>query len=93
MEDKKYEDARKKVKKLKIFYHNLITYVVVNIFLIAINLITSPHQLWFYWVTIFWGISLAITGARIFMTKNEFLGSQWEERKIKEILEKESNKE
>ena len=93
MEDKKYEEAKKKVKKLKTFYHNLITYVVVNIFLIAINLITSPDQLWFYWVTIFWGISLAITGARIFMTKNEFLSSEWEEKKIKEILEKEDNKE
>jgi len=53
MNDEKYEGAKKRVKELKGFYRNLITYISVNIFLIVINLITSPDSLWFYWVTLF----------------------------------------
>ncbi|MDA3800070.1 MAG: 2TM domain-containing protein [Kiritimatiellae bacterium] len=92
MNDKKYEDAKKRVKRLKAFYNSLITYIGVNILLIAVNLITSPDNLWFYWVTIFWGLALVINGAKLFMTKNEFLGTEWEEKKINEILEKDKDK-
>ena len=58
MNDEKYEEAKKRVKELKDFYRNFITYIVVNIILIVINLVTSPDSLWFYWVTIFWGVAL-----------------------------------
>jgi len=37
-----YDEARKRVKALKGFYTNLFFYVIVNIFLLIINLITSP---------------------------------------------------
>lgn len=33
-------------------------FAVVNVILIALNLLTSPGELWFYWVTVFWGIGL-----------------------------------
>ena len=90
MNDEKYEEAKKRVKELKGFYRNLITYVAVNICLIVINLITSPDSLWFYWVTIFWGISIVLHASKVFILKGKFLGKGWEEKKIKEMMEKEN---
>ncbi len=87
----KYEEAKTRVKELKEFYSHLLTYAGVNILLIIINLVTSPENLWFFWVSIFWGISIVFHGLKIFIFKGKFLGKQWEEQKIKEIMEKESN--
>ncbi len=89
MNDKKYEKAKKRVEELKSFYGNLATYVAVNAVLIIINFVTSPGSLWFYWVTIFWGIGILIHASKVFIFKGKFLGEEWEEKKIKEILEKE----
>ncbi len=90
MNDEKYREAKKRVKELKDFYRNLLTYVGVNILLIIINLLTSPGSLWFYWVTIFWGIGIVLHASKVFIFKGKFLGKEWEEKKIKEMMEKES---
>jgi len=89
MTDKKLENAKKRVKQLKEFYKSVITYLAVNVVLIIINLATNPEGLWFYWVTIFWGIALIIQATHIFIGKGKFLGKEWEEQKIKELMEKE----
>ena len=34
-------------------------YVAVNVLLLAINLLTTPNTLWFYWPLLGWGIGLA----------------------------------
>ena len=91
MNDEKYEETKRRVKELKDFYRNLFTYIGVNIFLIIINLITSPGSLWFYWVTIFWGIGIVLHASKVFILKDKFFGKEWEEKKIKEMMEKESN--
>ena len=93
MNDEKYEEAKRRVKALKDFYRNLITYAAINVLLIIINLITSPGSLWFYWVTIFWGIGVLLHGLKVFVFKGKFLGEEWEKKKIKEIMEKEGNSE
>ena len=89
MNDEKYEKAKKRVEELRKFYGNLVTYAVINVMLIIINLVTSPGSLWFYWVTIFWGIAILLHASKVFILKGKFLGEEWEERKIKEIMEKE----
>ena len=89
MNEEKYEEAKKRVEQLKKFYGNLITYAVINVILIIINLVTSPGNLWFYWVTIFWGIAILLHASKVFVLKGKFLGKEWEEKKIKEIMEKE----
>ena len=91
MNDEKYEEAKKRVKELRHFYRNLLTYVGVNIVLIIINLVTSPGTLWFYWVTIFWGIAILLHASKVFILKGKYLGKEWEEKKIKEIMGKEKN--
>ena len=48
-EEERYLKARKRVEEIKGFYGNLIAYIVVNIGLMVLNLLTSPNYLWFFW--------------------------------------------
>lgn len=45
-------------------------YVLVNLLLIAINLLTTPNTLWFYWPLIGWGIGIIAHGAAVYYTGN-----------------------
>lgn len=83
-----YESARKRVEEIRSFYSHLFVYAAVNAGLLILNVLTSPRHLWFYWPLIGWGILLAIHGLNVFGTQR-FLGKDWEERKIREIMEKE----
>ncbi|WP_442784934.1 2TM domain-containing protein [Chryseobacterium sp. MYb264] len=84
-QDKAYERAQKRVKEIKSFYGNLISYCVVIPALIIINLATSPRNIWFIFPMLGWGIGLAAHGMSVFA-----IGKNWEERKIREILEKQN---
>ena len=91
IEDKDYERARKRVDDLKGFYAHLFSYIGVNAFLFLLNLLTAPGDWWFYWPLLGWGIGLAAHAASVFVW-NPFLGKDWEERKIREIMEREKNR-
>ncbi|MCL2157525.1 MAG: 2TM domain-containing protein [Methanobrevibacter sp.] len=82
-----YSEAKKKVEKLKKFYINLISYVLINTGLFLINFLTSPGNWWFLWITTFWGIGLIIKYFKLFNLN--LFGKKWEEEKIKEYMEKE----
>ena len=82
-----YERAVKRVKELKGFYGNLISYCIVIPFLVITNLLTSPGQLWFYWPMLGWGIGLLAHGMNVFA-----IGRNWEEKKIQEIMNKDNFK-
>ena len=86
-EQEKFHRAKQRVESLRAFYTHLIIYVIVNIGLVVVNLLTSPEKLWFYWVTIFWGVGLLIHAFTTFGGK-VFLGREWEEQKIKDYMEK-----
>ena len=47
---------------------------------------TSPDILWFYWPLFGWGIGMATHAVRVFGFGRWF-GPDWEEKKIKEIME------
>jgi len=87
-EEDKYYLAKKKVENIKGFYGNLIAFVVVNAVLLFINLYTSPQNLWFYWPLMWWGIGVVFHGLKVFEVFPT-VGKDWEERKIKEFMEKE----
>jgi hypothetical protein len=87
-EEESYKRAKKRVDELREFYEHLIAYLVVNIMLIIINLVTSPDTLWFYWVTVFWGIGVICHAISVYGK----LGKNWEDKKIKKIMEKEKEK-
>lgn len=87
-EEDRYYQAKKKVENIKGFYVNLTSYIGVNIVLIFINLYTTPKHLWFYWPLMWWGIGVLFHGLKVFEVFPVF-GKGWEERKIREIMEKE----
>lgn len=82
-----YERASKRVKELKGFYGNLISYCLVIPFLIFVNLRTSPEYHWFWWPMLGWGIGVTSHALQVFG-----VGKNWEERQIQKILDKERNK-
>jgi hypothetical protein len=84
-QDERYARARKRVEQLKGFYIHLAVYLVVNIGLFAINMITSPGTLWFYWAAIGWGIAVAIQGATVMFGP---FGDDWTERKVQRIIDR-----
>ncbi|WP_035655547.1 2TM domain-containing protein [Flavobacterium filum] len=95
-EEIKYQEALKRVKKIKGFYSHLLVYIVVNIMIIVVNIQNlSPGESYFqyknFFTAFFWGIGLVAHGFSVFLPQ-WFLGSNWEERKIKELMEKDKKK-
>jgi hypothetical protein len=56
---REHEEAQRR-RELQDFFQHLIVFIVVNLVLFTIDLISSPGDFWFYWVTLFWGIGIAI---------------------------------
>lgn len=81
-----YEKASKRVKELKGFYGNLFSYCLVIPFLFFINWRTAPEYWWAFWPMFGWGIGLASHALQTFG-----IGKNWEDRKIKELMEKNRN--
>ena len=73
------------VRKLKGFYLHLAQYVVVIAALCAINLLTTPHRMWFYWAALGWGIGILAHAAAI-IGWLPFLGVGWEKRQVEKRL-------
>jgi|UniRef100_UPI004047BA15 two-component system, LytTR family, sensor kinase len=87
----RYLKAKEKVQKLKGFYANLITYCLVIPCLVYINLRFVPDFHWFYFPILGWGMGLLFHGMEVY-NYNPFLGKDWEQRKIKSLMEEEENR-
>ena len=95
LERQKFEKAKKRVQAISGFYKHLAAYVSVNLFLLILNATTlEAGENFFVFSTfstaVFWGIGLMFHAMGVF-GKNIFLGNDWEEKKIKEIMEKEKS--
>jgi hypothetical protein len=91
-QDVKYQKVKERVEAIKGFYIHLTVYIVVNLMLFTINMVTSPGSLWFIWPLMGWGIGFAFHALSVFVFYpgvGTGFGADWEERKIKEIMEKE----
>jgi uncharacterized integral membrane protein len=94
-EQMQYEKAIKRVKKIKGFYTHLLVYLVINLMIVIINIQNlktgeSYFQLENFFTAFFWGIGLLSHFVSVF-GPDIFLGKNWEEGKIKEIMEQEKN--
>jgi hypothetical protein len=87
-QDFKYQKAKERVEALRGFYVHLTVYVIVNTGLFLIDLITTPGSFWFFWPLMGWGVGLFFHALSVFGFGSR-LGANWEERKIREIMEKE----
>ncbi|APE31905.1 hypothetical protein BOX17_13645 [Halomonas aestuarii] len=84
-----FNKAKKKVEAKIGFYIHLGIYVVVNIMLVAINLLTSSQYFWFKWPLIGWGIGVLLHGLGVFAFPGE---SAIKERMIKREMKKAGRK-
>jgi hypothetical protein len=96
IEKERYERAVKRVKQIKGFYTHALVYVVINIAIVILNVQSlKPGESYFqiqnFFTAFFWGIGLAAHGLSTFMPE-WIMGKNWEERKIKEFMEKEKSK-
>ena len=96
-ENKKYLKAKKRVEDIKGFYKHLTAYLLINLFFIGRRIykdidrgdgvfeaITDlSNYNFFFW----WGIGLIFHAFVIFGKPNLF-SRDWEERKIKELMDK-----
>ncbi len=82
-----YYRAKKRVEQLKGFYGNLISYCCIIPVLIFVNLTYMPQFHWFWFSAAGWGFGLIMHAFKVFG-----YSSNWEERKIQEILRKEDGK-
>ena len=88
--EEKYQKATKRVQAIKEFYTHLTVYVLVNLLLFTINMLTTPGSLWFYWPLMGWGIAVALHALRVFGSGDR-LGAEWKERKINALMEQGGN--
>ncbi|MBB4806910.1 hypothetical protein HNP38_002206 [Chryseobacterium defluvii] len=90
--DIRYLEAEKKVKKLKNFYMSVFIYFAVNAFILYMNYrsLQPGESIWhfkYFLVPFFWGIGLVGYAMTVFLP-GFLLGSKWEKRKIKELMDK-----
>ncbi|MBJ8054943.1 histidine kinase [Bacillus mycoides] len=84
--DEIYLRAKKRMENLKAFYIHLTVYILVNLMLFFINISSDSSKLWFLYPLGGWGIGIVIHGLTTFPFG--IFGKEWEERKIKEYMEK-----
>ena len=82
--------AKKKLDKLIGFYWHLAVYIVVNVFLFILIGVNSGDGFWHFGAfatPLFWGIGLLFHFLGVF-GPNFIFGKNWEEKKIKEYMDK-----
>ena len=92
LEEQKYIRAKKKVKSIKGFYVHLTVYILVNAFILLSRAMSSGDWEGFwewqsYSTALFWGIGLAFHAFGVF-GMDILLGRNWEDQKIKELMDK-----
>lgn len=95
-QDENYKAAQKRVKDIKGFYIHLTVYLFVNIAIIVANsnftqFGNSGLEFSNFFTAFFWGIGLAAHWASVF-GPGLFFGKKWEEKKIRELMEKDRQK-
>lgn len=92
LKEQKYLRAKKRVKKVKGFYVHFAVYIAVNVFILLANALSGDGWRVFwewqsYSTLLFWGIGIAFHAFGVFGI-DFILGRSWEERKIKEFMDK-----
>ena len=91
-EEDRYLRAKKRVRQIEGFYWHLFWYVLVNIFILIMiyHGLDNKESFWefgHFSTAFFWGIGLVAHWAGVF-GKNLIFSKNWEERKIREFMDK-----
>tara|TARA_R110002051_G_scaffold4683_7_gene26031 strand:+ start:31452 stop:32774 length:1323 start_codon:yes stop_codon:yes gene_type:complete len=85
---KRYEKAKERVEAIKGFYGNLMAYCIVIPVLAYINYRTTSFT-WVIFPALGWGFGLLGHGLKAY-GYNPLFGKNWEEKKIREFMEKDN---
>ena len=87
IEDKRYRRAKEQVEAIKGFLGNLAAYCIVIPFLAWLNYRTTTFP-WIIFPVLGWGFGVLMHGLEAY-GYNPLWGKRWEEKKIRELMEKE----
>ena len=85
-----YNLASDKVRRIARFYKHLLVYVIVNLGILFSHYQSNPDHFFSFSTfstAFFWGLGLTFHAINTFGTSLIF-GKNWEDRKIKELMEK-----
>jgi hypothetical protein len=85
MDEDRVTQARRRVHRRREFYIHIAVYAVVMSGLALLNWIITPDFWWVAFPAIGWGIGVAAHGVSVLFEDSMF-GSEWEERKTRELL-------
>jgi hypothetical protein len=84
------EEARRHVRRKRIFYLLLGIWIVLSLMWFTIDMRDDSSSIWFYWPMLGTGTALAITGIVLFGIGGLF-GEEWERRQIDKYLSRRGN--
>lgn len=95
-DDIQYQKAKRQVERLRGFYAHLFVYIAVNVMIVYYNYThLKPGESYFqfknFFTALVWGIGLVAHAAVVFLSKIPFF-QDWEEKKIRELMEKEKRR-
>lgn len=89
-ESRQIAEARRHVNRLREFYQLLATAAIV-IAIAAIVYLAAGGSLWFPWVIFGFAIAIGFSAFDTF-GRNLWLGRDWQERKLREVLERQRSR-
>ncbi len=75
-----YKQALAKVKQRKKFYRHVMTWVILSVFFVLLNLATTDY-FWAIFPILAWGIGVAFHGLQVF-------SDEWEDQEIEKEYER-----
>lgn len=87
--EKRYRSAKKRVEQIKIFYLHLGIYLICIPGFIYLNYLSRAGFTWAIFPIVAWGIGVASHASEAF-NYNPFFGKKWEERKIRQLMDKDN---
>lgn len=82
--EREYQEAQKRVRKIKRFYTNLASWAGTSVLLIAIDIFTTGGMTWSRYPVFFWGISILMQVFQIIRLQR--LDKSWEERQMRRFM-------
>ncbi len=85
-EEKKYIEAKKKIKKVKAFYLHALVNLLSIVIIVSVNLTFVPYFHWFWFPVMGLLLVTFIHWMIVFGSDIIGFGKDWEERKIQEYI-------
>jgi hypothetical protein len=83
--DEAREEARRHVRRKRIFYTVLGVWLALSLMWFAIDMLDDSSSIWFFWPMLGTGIGVAITGIALLGIGGLF-GADWERREMDKYL-------